>query len=407
MDYQTAQNLFGRALRQGAKRISLTTCEWRLCGNCEQPRVVSHWTRPAPIIGVNKPVGTIPLGIDLIVRCRQCPACERARSLIWSSRAEAEINHTVGRTWFVTLTVRPEHRSLAGSKARVLAREEGVDFDRIGRKRQFGYISRCMGEWLTLYLKRLRRRYAKDEPDVKFRYLCVFEPHKDGFPHIHLLVHEYEGVIPARKFAIWRYGFVKARLVENGSKVARYVAKYCAKTINARVRASTQYGQPVWARLSAIVRTKKNPQRENKMIKTCKRRPSNDDTHRGKSQRDDYSQHQRPAPTEKVQQNKLHEKELDYVSTILERISYIQSLSSSTRSVGSVEATNHSPSKRQFSTTGERQFQARIIEDGQEFEWCNYTARSSPRVGLCGRAAPGRQIGIDRACPVRSLAGRE
>ena len=73
--------------------------------------------------------------------------------------------------------------------------------------------------------------------------MMVAEAHKDGYPHIHLLVHEVFQPIPKREIERqWPYGFTKVKLVQDQA-AANYVAKYLAKDMRTRVRASQHYGE--------------------------------------------------------------------------------------------------------------------------------------------------------------------
>lgn len=98
-----------------------------------------------------------------------------------------------------------------------------------------------------------------------FRFLAVFERHKDGFPHLHLLIHE-QGQ-PLTKSAIqaeWRLGFSQCKLVDQGPKAAFYVAKYLGKDAATRIRASVRYGNgALSALLTELCDTVVHSQRKN------------------------------------------------------------------------------------------------------------------------------------------------
>lgn len=99
----------------------------------------------------------------------------------------------------------------------------------------------------TKWMKRLRK--SADHPPIT--YLMVFEPHKDGTPHVHALIHERDLFRPVTYRQItgaWHYGFAHAKLVDSstGEQTAGYVAKYISKSMAGRVRASLGYGdQPL------------------------------------------------------------------------------------------------------------------------------------------------------------------
>lgn len=95
-----------------------------------------------------------------------------------------------------------------------------------------------LGPELTKSLKRMRKNTKS-----RFRYIAVFERHCDGYPHLHLLLHEQGQPLTKRDIqAEWRLGFSQCKLVDQGPKAAFYVAKYLSKEAAARVRASLRYG---------------------------------------------------------------------------------------------------------------------------------------------------------------------
>lgn len=268
MDHRSGQDLFKTALANGGRRTSLGSVEWDLAGDCEAPVPVELKARPPSSDGKDAqvPKDGITMYIDLKTRCRRCGPCLRQRRNLWTARARHEIAWAPGRTWFLTLTVEPGYRAQALMAASARARKNGIaDLLKETEAVQWAYLNKVTGPWVTKYLKRLRREVGSNEPDMQFRYLLVVEPHGDGFPHWHLLVHEYVGDLRKNRFGRWTYGFWKARLVkedraENGSRAAKYVAKYLAKAKDGRVRASLHYGAPEksplgQARLIASVKT--------------------------------------------------------------------------------------------------------------------------------------------------------
>lgn len=138
---------------------------------------------------------------------------------MWTARAIQECEEH-GRTWFCTLTF---------DWCKVDPREDKLSW----AKRQ-----------LTLFLKKLRKGGGKS-PAAKLRYLAVFEPHKSGLPHIHMLIHCIS-LIKYRDIArAWGFnGFLKANIL-SGKKAARYCCKYLYKggELTARQRASALYGR--------------------------------------------------------------------------------------------------------------------------------------------------------------------
>ena len=181
----------------------------------------------------------------LYARCRKCPGCLTHRRRLWTARARDMIAAS-RRTWFGTLTVRPEERF----KLRILAerkrlRAGGETIDSLDATEQFQLLADALGAECTRWLKRVRA-VAKGP----FRYLLVTEEHKSGDPHVHLLVHEFGEPIPKRLLeGQWKYGFSHWRLVGDSPNAASYVCKYLSKDLRTRVRASLGYGQADQVRL--------------------------------------------------------------------------------------------------------------------------------------------------------------
>lgn len=210
-----------------------------------------------------KPGEAGPLTLVLQVRCRTCSACGRQRRRLWAARAHAETEASF-RTWFCTLTLSPQVRERCLTAARLHCRRRGVDFDQLSEPEQFAFYGSEMMVDVTKYLKLLRKGYsvpqkdgtAKWVPGAAFRYLVALESHKDGAPHVHLLLHEQDPKRPLRKsrlemrsrhhpFGAWRGGFTKHVLVGEDvtqRKAVGYVVKYVAKQLGGRVRASLRYG---------------------------------------------------------------------------------------------------------------------------------------------------------------------
>ncbi len=197
--------------------------------------------RPIPIFAIGLPgmleADRSPLPVEIEARCRKCDGCLRHRRRLWTARAVDEIDISQ-RTWFGTLTVAPEHRlRILWEAERKHLRRGGESLSSLSHAETFRLAADELGKEVTRWLKRLR----KSGP---LRYLLVFEAHKDGFPHVHLLIHEQEYM--HRKAALeaqWRIGFSHWRLVEREPSAAIYVCKYLAKDALARVRASQSYGQ--------------------------------------------------------------------------------------------------------------------------------------------------------------------
>jgi hypothetical protein len=175
------------------------------------------------------------------VKCRKCPNCLRAHARHWAARAATEIS-VAPRTWFVTLTMTVEnHLRFEYAISGVGHMTDAEKYKALVRA-EYGEVKKAF--------KRLRAR------GVKARYLAVDEPHKSGWPHVHLLVHEVEpNTITKRLLAgdpdegieswFWPHGFVHARLVEedkSAASAAWYVCTYLKKHASSRTRASQNYG---------------------------------------------------------------------------------------------------------------------------------------------------------------------
>lgn len=236
-----------RGLDGGTARLGPGRADVRLCGRCQDPRVIefagqvppatklppdqrlaewrSSWNRSSPY-----------LWITIHVPCRVCTTCLRGRARLWRQRAT---NETVAapRSWFGTITLHPEAHSLMKARACQALSLRGETFEALPAERQLEARHSQCGQELTRYLKRVRKECGA------FRYLLVLEAHRTGLPHYHVLLHEREegqvkhAVIKSQ----WRLGFTRWKLAEASSSA--YVCKYLTKSSEARVRASTLYGE--------------------------------------------------------------------------------------------------------------------------------------------------------------------
>lgn len=173
---------------------------------------------------------------------------------MWIARAMHEIRESE-RTWFATLTFRPEEHyrlqaiSLARAAARSIPTKElsSLDVERMQWK--------AAQREVTLFLKRVRKAVGMKS----LRYVLVQEKHKSGLPHYHLLMHESDPAQPIKYAALataWSRGFAKFKLIGDDQRAAFYVCKYLAKANEGRVRASLRYGQHAQKPSSEIVSCK-------------------------------------------------------------------------------------------------------------------------------------------------------
>lgn len=240
-----------RALDAGAVKASALSLSWDASGKdgshtkCSRPVHVEH--RGAKAMNVHTTHGLnasdAPIyRIDIQARCRKCPGCLKARAAYWRLAAINEMSRAQ-RTWFGTLTLRPDIRFLVLSRARHRLAAQSIDFDTLNEDERFAELVREVNPSITRYFKRVRK-----ESGSAMRYLLVSEAHKDGMPHWHCLIHEVAGSEPVKGRTLksqWKGGFAKFNLVAQGENTpAFYVAKYLAKEARTRVRASLDYGSP-------------------------------------------------------------------------------------------------------------------------------------------------------------------
>ena len=178
--------------------------------------------------------------IDIDSPCRRCEVCLRRRGARWAYRAKEELA-VAPRTWFGTLTLRPEQHWIMQCRAAVRLGENGRSWSDLTADEQFVERHKECGAELTTWLKRVRKESA-----APLRYLLVAEAHKSGLPHYHVLVHERSPDVRVYERTLrrqWKLGFSKFTLVEGDPKAAWYVCKYLSKAALARVRASVSYGK--------------------------------------------------------------------------------------------------------------------------------------------------------------------
>lgn len=209
-----------------------------LSGDCEAPvtRLMRGAADPLFVrLGLEQERHIV---VDIEVRCRKCPACNRARRRHWALRAQAEVSKA-NRTWFGTLTLAPEYQFRCVALARSTLARSGVRYDDLSPDEAFKERVRPLTAELQRYLKRLRKSHAG------LRHMVVVERHKSGDPHLHLMLHETLGPIRHKQLtAKWDWGFSKFNLVAEGgsSKAVGYVTKYLTKDLNHRVISSLRYG---------------------------------------------------------------------------------------------------------------------------------------------------------------------
>lgn len=130
-------------------------------------------------------------------------------------------------TWFFTFTYGPLAR------ANILSRAHALED---GRRSQSERLCRAAGTYVAAYMRRLRKG------GLRVKYLAVPEPHRDGFPHWHGLVHDLDGNADWETLTHgWSHGWSVFKIVRDVGAIG-YVTKYIAKERYGRIRASIKYG---------------------------------------------------------------------------------------------------------------------------------------------------------------------
>lgn len=210
--------------------------DWDVSGSCTSPvlRTVKG-TRVTDSSGRQ----SVQHYVDMTVRCRKCPRCRKAHAAHWRMRAQAELR-VATRTWFGTLTLRPDEHYRALLRALKRANERQSDFELRSEAEKFAMRVSASSPDIRDFMKRVRF-----ESGARLRFILVAEAHKSGLPHFHMLLHEWGKPVPKSLLERqWRLGFSSWRLVDNSPRAAGYVTKYLSKDVLARVRASLRYGDP-------------------------------------------------------------------------------------------------------------------------------------------------------------------
>lgn len=219
----------------------------RYTGWCKAAVILEHAGYGHTRIGncgraIREPARTL----SLAVRCRKCDGCRKERRMMWTERAAREWRQST-RTWFVTLTMRPEEHYKLQCQVAADVAEEGGELDAMPRQERLARVLGAYKAIMDRYLMRLRTGLrTRGWHQVQFRYLWVPEPHKSGAIHFHMLLHEVSEDMPlvkARIEAAWGYGFISSKLVKT-EEAARYVTKYLGKHhYEGRLNVSTKYGK--------------------------------------------------------------------------------------------------------------------------------------------------------------------
>lgn len=239
-DVNVVHDVVRRGMGHGLQLQSQMRSTWDISGGCQSPVPFEMNGAPRVLRAGRYVRGQgLPHSLILTVRCRKCAWCLGRRRNLWAFRGQVEIAASP-RTWFGTLTMGPTEHALMRYRASSRLWRGGTDIELLSAREQFEELCKEFGSEVTLWLKRLRKKIKG-----KLRYLLVFERHKSGLPHAHILLHDMDAEHPIRHAALtaeWKMGFTKFKLCE-ALKTAWYVAKYLSKSAEARVRASLGYGK--------------------------------------------------------------------------------------------------------------------------------------------------------------------
>lgn len=158
----------------------------------------------------------------MTVPCRYCRSCRRWRVREWTRRSLIE-GSRAKRTWFSTLTFRPYSRNWLRKEADGSRSEMDVAY--------------CL---ISAYIKRVRALSG-----APLKYISSVEPHKDGSPHLHLLIFQTstKPVCWEDMAKSWHHGWVYAKLANPSLMI--YACKYLTKQLQARrrIRVSRPFGK--------------------------------------------------------------------------------------------------------------------------------------------------------------------
>lgn len=257
--HDRATALLRKALGAGAERTGLLSAKWIISGNCTDPFWTTYVGRPEgdPKYWVYIPGQRGVVHVDIATRCRRCKNCKGLRKWEWNHRMTEELRGAV-RSWYGTLTLRPDVQYRVLVQARQHYWKRGVKWEDLTDDEQFRAHASFALKEVTKYIKRFRKAAYGPKGKAPFRWVCVTERHKSGLPHFHMLVHERElRPIPHRILSSsWGLGFEKWRLVkldENPKLVAGYLCAYLQKDFATRIRASEKYGEQKAATVGALL----------------------------------------------------------------------------------------------------------------------------------------------------------
>lgn len=234
MEAKAMSELLKKAIAGGATQDSLLGWIWEVYGDCSEPVSVCYSSK----YEVNARLrGVASRQLVIFSRCRKCENCLKARARKWRARARAEFV-TSNRVWFVTLTARPDWHFICEIIAKNRLSLKGQIWERLDDAAKFAARCHELTRECQLFMKRIRKNSG-----ASLRFIRVFEAHKSGLPHVHMLIYEKTSrrVSKRQLQAAWTIGFSNAKLADKAA--AAYVTKYLSKDMRARVRASNRLGQ--------------------------------------------------------------------------------------------------------------------------------------------------------------------
>ena len=230
---------------------------WSCAPRCDKPVTVTFAGREDDPGSGLRVMRRPTIYVDVETKCRQCEPCLRQRAARVRVAA-LDMYRSSARTWFLTLTFRPDE--LYYIRARISTRLAALGQCADGHVMLPAELS-AEDRWREYqaeayrevkgFFKRLRER----APSTPIKYLSVCEKHESGEPHFHILLHEMDASAPIRHKQIkgsWIAGFSAAKLVVDPRQVS-YVAKYLSKSLECRVRHSNDYIRKVLPKARAAL----------------------------------------------------------------------------------------------------------------------------------------------------------
>lgn len=250
-------DLLYKAKKHGA-HLDGPVANWSLSSDSKNSCV-----RPVPLRrvygkGVNDPTfldaETIGV-INIWGRCRRCSGCLTHRRNVWISRTTIEAKAwSEFRSWFVTLTCNSGFRTYIDRRADALAFSHRKNFSTLSSVQRFEFRQKVLRKEVSDYMKRVRKGQSKGN-NPRVRFVAVIEPHKDEFPHVHLLVFETSlnpGHLVSERLLRKKWqgdtmgsnsqrGRAEAQLAKNP---IAYLTKYLTKDFRGAVWGSIRFGDP-------------------------------------------------------------------------------------------------------------------------------------------------------------------